>query len=118
MTYNLKGTDVSITDELREYVEKKCGHAAKFLYDQGAARIDVELAYLATEEKQYCAELMLHDKKVLRAEAMGSSLYEAIDTASSELIRMLSGDKKKRLHTLRHSAVKVKEYLRGWRSKI
>ena len=118
MNYNLKGTDVSITDELRSYVEKKGNTVSKFMFDADAARIDVELSYIETEEKQYRAEFTLHDKKIVRSVAHGSTLHEAIDGAAGELSRELTKDKRKRLHNLRQGAFKVKEFLRGFRTKI
>jgi ribosomal subunit interface protein len=62
MNYNLKGTDVSITDELREYVEKKLQSLDK-LSGEESARVDIVVAYLETEEKQYFAEMTLHDTR-------------------------------------------------------
>jgi len=118
MNYNLKGTGISITDDIRAYLEKRLAALDKFVADDSAARVDVELEYIASEEKHYRAEFMLHDKIQLRAEANGSSLYEAIDVAAGELSSELSRAKKKRLQNFRHSAVKVKEFLRGWRRKI
>lgn len=95
MNYNIKGTGLALTDELRSYVEKKLGTLDKFVADDAAARVDVELAYLATQAKQYRAELMLHDKVVLRAVAEGSGLHEAVDKAVGELSGELSRSKKK-----------------------
>jgi ribosomal subunit interface protein len=118
MHYNLKGTGVPVTDELRDYIEKKLSTLDKFVANNSGARTDVEVAYLASEEKQYRAELLLHDKQQLRTTATGSTLHEAIDSAAGELAEELSRAKKKRLHTFRHNAFKVKEYLRGWRKSI
>jgi putative sigma-54 modulation protein len=118
MNYNIKGTSVDITDELRTYLEKKLSVLDKFLADDAGARVDAELGYLASEAKQYRAELMLHDKVQLRAEATGATLHEAMDIAVGELVQELTRAKKKRRSVFRHSAVKVKEYLRGWRSKL
>jgi len=118
MHYNVKGTGVPITDELRGYIEKKLATLDKFVYNESGARVDVECEFMASQERQYRAELMLQDKTQLRAEARGTTLHEAIDIAAGELVEGLTRAKKKRLHTLRHSAFKVKEYLRGWRSKI
>lgn len=118
MNYNIKGTDVAVTDELRTYVEKKLAALERLLYDADSARVDVEIGYIASEAKQYRAEFMLHGKHQLRTTANGGALHEAIDIAAGELLAELTRAKKKRISTLRQSAVKVKEYLRGWRSKI
>ena len=118
MRYNIKGTDLSITDEIRTYVEKKLDSLNKFISDIETARADIELGFLRDEAKQYRAELMFYEPglpKKLRAVARGDALHEAIDLASAELFRLMTQDKRKRLDIFRRSAVKVKEYLRGWR---
>jgi ribosomal subunit interface protein len=118
MNYNIKGTEVGITDELRTYVEKRLSALDK-LVGSTAARVDVIVAYLPTEEKQYQAEMTLHDAKVpLHAACFGSTLHEAIDMTTNDLVSEVTKAKKKRLSNIRHGAFKVKEYLRGWRSKI
>ncbi len=117
MQHNLKGTNVDLTQEVRSYIDKKLGSLDKFL-SNAAARVDVELEYLRNEEKTYRAELMLHDDVIVRAEARGNTLHEAIDKAAGELFAELTRGKKKRIRTLRHSAARVKEYLRGWRNKL
>ncbi len=45
MNYNIKGTDIDITDELRTYVEKKLASLDKVLEDD-AARVDIVVSYL------------------------------------------------------------------------
>lgn len=122
MQYNLKGTDVEITPEVRAYVEKKLASLDKFVGDLSAARADVELKYKALwDGRRYTAEFMYHEPglvKPLRAEARGDALHEAIDLASAELFREMTQNKKKRTDLLRHSALRVKEYLRGWRDRF
>ncbi len=118
MHYNLRGTGVSITPEIRNYLEKRIRPLDKHVKDIDATRIDVELQYRESEAKMYRVELMLHDGAIYRAEALGEQLYEAIDLAVGELSRVMTQGKKKRLHVLRHTAVKVKEFLRGWRKKV
>ncbi len=118
MNYNIKGTDVGITDELRSYVEKKLAALDK-VAARDSARVDVVVAYVATAEQQYMAEMTLHDAKMpLHAESYGSTLHEAIDVASGELLSELTRARKKRRSILRHGAGKVKEYLRGWRKSL
>lgn len=117
MQYNLKGTNVDLTAEVRGYIEKKINRLDALLEHQEAARADIELEFLLSEEKIYRAELMLHDGVLLRAEARGGTLHEAIDKATEELFTELTRAKKKRRGTLRRSAVRVKDFLRGWRNQ-
>ena len=64
---------------------------------------------------------MLHDVArgaVLRAEAQGDTMYEAIDIAVAELMRELKQGKEKRQDVWRRGAARAKEYIRGWREKF
>ena len=117
MQYNLKGTNIDLTQEIRAYIDKKLAGLDPLLGNE-AARADIELQYLPNEEKTYRAELMLHDGVLLRAEARGQTLHEAFDRAVQELFIELSRGKRKKVRTFRHSAARVKEYLRGWRNKL
>lgn len=119
MQYNIKGTNVDISDELRQYVEKKLAASEKFIQDS-PMHADVELQYIQNQEsKKYRAEFTLAlGGDVHRVEAYGDTLHEAVDIAAGELSRDVSQVKKKRQHIFRRSAVRVKEYLRGFRSKI
>jgi ribosomal subunit interface protein len=118
MEHNLKGTNLTLTEEIRSYIDKKLGSLDKFIQHKSSARADVELEYRPTEEKTYRAELMLHDRDIIRAEARGATLHEAIDKAAQELFTELTRRNKKKIRTFRHNAARVKEYLRGWRNKL
>ena len=120
MNYNIKGTHLDITDELRTYVEKKLSHADKLVGQDPTAHADVELQYLEEGRSgKYRAEFTVScGGQVYRADKWGASMHEALDAAGGELIEELSRDKKKKQSVLRRTSVKVKEYLRGWRSDI
>lgn len=121
MNYNIKGTGIQVTPELRDYVEKRlAAHVDKFLSRDSTAHADVELKFEQVRDGgRYGAEFTVSAGDALyRAQEWGSTMHEAIDLAVSRLTGELARNKKKRLHVLRHSAVKVKEYLRGWRNKI
>ncbi len=121
MNYNIKGTGLTLTDEIRSYLEKKLAHVEKFVQNPSASRADVELEYLSSEAKTYRAEVTVHEpslKQPLRAVATGSTLYEAIDKVEGEISSELTRNKKKKLQNFRRSAVKVKDFLRGLRKNI
>ncbi len=114
--YNIKGTALDITPELREYVEKKLDNLDTMFAHDDAVRTDVELEFLRGEAQTYRAEFMLHAAHLaepLRTEVTGRTLHEAIDGATSELVREAGRTKKKKIHVLRRGAAKVKEFLRG-----
>lgn len=121
MNYNIKGTEVTITPELREYVEKRlAAHVDKFLSRDSTAHADVELQYEEVRDGgRYRAELTVSAGGALyRASEWGTGMHEAIDLAMSRLAGELSRTKKKRLHMLRRGAGHVKEFLRGWRNRL
>ena len=119
MQYNIKGTGIDISDEIRSYVEKKLSVSEKF-FQENSTHIDVELEYATNQEgKKYRTEFTLAlYGGVHRVEAQGDTLHEAIDIAAGELAQDLSQLKKKRQHIFRRSSMRVKEYIRGFRSKI
>lgn len=120
LNYNIKGSEVPITDELRTYVEKKLAHAEKFLQGDTSVHVDVELEYQELRHgDKYRAEFTLEARgKVHRASCWSESMHGAIDLSTSEIVSELGREKSKRVHLVRRSAYKVKEYLRGWRTKI
>ncbi len=120
MQYNIKGTHLDISDELRSYVEKKLAHADRLVGNDSTAHANVELQYLEDGRSgKYRAEFTVSIKgEVYRSESWGASMHEAIDAAGGELVSELSRNKKKKLNVLRRTSVKVKEYLRGWRSDV
>jgi ribosomal subunit interface protein len=121
INYNLKGTGVEITDELRSYVEKKFeGHTGKFINRDTSAHADIELEHQPLRHgEHFRAEVTLElSGAVYRAESWGESMHAAVDLTIAEIEKELRREKKMKLKIFRHSAVKVKEYLRGWRNKL
>lgn len=116
MLHNLKATGLDLSSEVRSYVALKLGLLDKLLEGE-ESRADVELEYLESEEKSYRAELMVHDGALFRATARGKSLHEAIDLSIEELRREISKQKKKNVRMLRHGALRLKEFVRGWRRR-
>lgn len=118
LNYNIKGTGIEITDELRTYSEKALAQAEKFLSE--SAHADVELEYSQMRDgDHYRAEFTVENEgAVYRAEEWGASMHAAIDLVIEELLQELRQSKNRRIHFVRRSALKVKEYLRGWRRSV
>ena len=117
MNHNITGTNIELSQELRDYVQKRLEHAEKMLAGQEVAQLDIELAFHAGDAgPKYRAECNLSAGKELhRAEARGATLHEAIDLAIHELNSELSRAKDKRVSHMRRGAHRMKEYFRGWR---
>lgn len=116
MPYNIKGTNLPITPELRDYVEKKLAHVNKFVAGDSTVHTDVELEFSPVRDGgKYRAEFnMAQGGELYRAEMWGSTMHEAIDIAIDQLTKELRRSKKKRLHVFRKSAAKIKDFIRGW----
>jgi len=118
MQYNLKGTEVSITSEVRNYLDKKLSGFDRLLRDSAAARIDAEMHFMRNEEKKYRAEFKFITPELndpLRAEAHGKTLHEAIDIATGDLFTELTRARGKRQHFMRRGAERLKQFVRKWR---
>ncbi len=115
--YNIKGTGLDITDELRAYVEKGLSHSEKF-FTRGPVQIDVELENTpAREGDRNRAEFnVTMGGDLHRIERWGETMHSAIDLAAGELALELGRHKKKKQSVVRRSAARVKDYLRGWNS--
>jgi ribosome-associated translation inhibitor RaiA len=92
----------------------------KFVQGKRAAHLDVELEFAqGARSKKYRAELMLTlGGDMYRVEEHGDGMHEAIDLATDALGSEISRMKKKKMHVLRSSAGRVKEYIRGFRRKV
>jgi len=113
MNYNVKGTGLQVSDEIRTYIEKRLVQAEKFLKNDPTAHSDVEVEYRASEDRKFRAEFTLSSEaKVYRAEAQGDTLHEAIDIAINELTQELRRTKQKKLDLFRRGASKLKDYFR------
>ena len=120
MRYNLKGTGISITQEIREYLEKKLSSTEKFLQDDTGAHADIELEYSQLRDGgKYRAEFTVSTHgRAHRAEEWGSTMHEAIDTATGVLVKELRRNKSKHMRMVRHGAKQIKDFVRGFRDRF
>ena len=120
MNYNIKGTGLEITTELRSYVEKKLQTTDKFLSDDTSAHADVELEYaIMRDGGKYRAEFTVTAaSSFYRKDEWGSTMHEAIDLAINGLVGELRQHKKKKIHLVRRGALVAKDFLRGLRDRF
>ena len=119
MNYNIKGTALDISPEVREYIEGKLAHIDKFFVGDSGARADVEVEHLLGEQnKKYRAEFgVVSGAGSFRAEARGEALHEAVDLAIAELIKEIDRTHKRGLKLFRRGAARMKDVMRGFRSQ-
>ncbi|MSU55377.1 MAG: ribosome-associated translation inhibitor RaiA [Candidatus Taylorbacteria bacterium] len=123
MTINLKGTNISITSEISNYLNKRLEGIEKFLPTENQSFIaDVELAKTTNHHKAgdiFRAEINIHIAgKSFRAVSEQEDLFRAIDDMKDEVARELSSNKKKKLSLIRKGGQKIKNIIRGispWR---
>lgn len=118
MKINLKSTNLAVTPEISDYLDKRLEAAEKFLpKDYGACMADVELGRTTRHHQTgdiFRAEVnILIGKKSFRAVSENQDLFSAIDAVKDEITRALGADKGKRISLLRRGGQKIKNALRG-----
>ncbi|HEY4502808.1 MAG TPA: ribosome-associated translation inhibitor RaiA [Candidatus Paceibacterota bacterium] len=114
MNINIKGTNLELTADVREYLTKRLRAFEKFLdKDDTSVVCDVELAR-STHHQQgdvFRAEITMHTRRgVNRAESVGETVESAIDGVKREVIRELRRAKRKEVHLLRRGGAKLKAF--------
>lgn len=118
MIITFTGRGLDITDEIREYAEKRFYHLERLL---GQQKVEPLLAcdferHSGEVSAQYTVRVSLDiAKNLLHAHAEGTTLHEAIDLAAKAVTHEAEKTKDKRL-TLRRHAARLKDFLRGFRS--
>lgn len=120
MNHNVKGTGLSLTDELRGYIEKKLLGADKFVAGDTTVHADIECEYTPQYDgPKYRAEFTVSAAHGhFRAEARGNTMHEAIDIAVATLERELRKSKKRHLHLVRRGGAAIKDAIRGLRDRF
>ncbi len=113
--YTYKATSFEITQEVKEYLEKKLEPFFK-KYDILDLHMNIELGKTTNHHKNgdiYFAEARFQSKNGnIYAQASKEDIHEAIDHLESELAAQLSGAKGKRIALFKKGASKIKKLLR------
>lgn len=117
MTTNLKASNVSLTAEIRSYLDRRLEGLQKFLPEgKDASVADIELSRTTKHHTGdvFLAEINIRvGGRVFHAVAERPDLYEAIDHMKDEITRELGSFKDKRLSLLKLGGQKIKNLLRG-----
>lgn len=109
---------VMLTDELREFIEKKIEKLALFLKNDPAAIAEVEVGTTSAGQRTgdvYRAEVhMTFTGGDVYAEAVRGTLHAAFDKAASEARRELRRKMSKNRDLMRHGASQVKDFFRNF----
>lgn len=121
MKTNIKATDIELTEDVREHVDKVCMTLEKLTGGGSDSLIcDVEVGRTTGHHQQgriFRAEINFRGSgEYLRAEAVSESLSAALDEVRDEIKRSLAHEKHKKQSLLRRTGARVKEFLRFGRS--
>lgn len=98
MKIDIKGTNMDLTDAIKDYVNEKIGSLEKYYEGILEARVDVGVTTNHHQKGDiFRAEVNLEvpNKGVLRAEAIKEDLYMAINEVKNELQRQIKRYKEK-----------------------
>lgn len=98
MQIDIKGTNLELTQAIKDYVNEKVGSLEKFFDQALIARVDVGKTNNHHQKGDvFRAEINLEvpQKGLLRAESVRDDLYVAINEAKSELERQIKKYKEK-----------------------
>ncbi|KKU25942.1 MAG: hypothetical protein UX39_C0015G0010 [Candidatus Magasanikbacteria bacterium GW2011_GWA2_46_17] len=117
MTINLKASNVSLTPEIRSYLDRRLESLQKFLPEGKDAFVaDIELSRVTKHHTGdvFLAEINIRvGSRVFHAIAERPDLFEAIDQMRDEIVRELGSFKDKRLSLLKRSGQKIKNLIRN-----
>lgn len=106
MKYTIKATDIGLSTDLHEYVDKKMASLDKFVKKMGdAVEAHVEVARTSRHHKTgnvFRVEILMHIPGAeLYAEALGKTVLEAMDAVKDEMSRELEKNKDKKVDAVR-----------------
>jgi len=97
---SLKGTNIELTDAIKNYVEVRLQPIIKLVGDLPQATLSVEVGKTTNHHNKgfiFRCELNLRlGKETLRSEEDREDLYESVDVAVDELKRQIKDRKEKR----------------------
>lgn len=117
MHINIKSTNIKLTSEASEYLDKRLASLEKLIDpDDTSAMADVEVGKTTMHHQQgdvFRAEINVRTAgKQFRAVAEKSTLYSAIDKARDEVLSGMRRNKRKQIHLLKRGGAKIKELTR------
>ncbi len=116
MKTNIKATNISITPETTEYLEKKLAMIDNIANDSEMF-CQIELGKISNHHatgEVFRAEINCNSKgRDFRAVSEKESLNSAIDSVKDELLREIKSDKSRRKTLLRRGGARIKNMIKG-----
>ncbi|MBI2474381.1 MAG: ribosome-associated translation inhibitor RaiA [Candidatus Taylorbacteria bacterium] len=117
MRLNTKGTNISLTPEIQDYLEKRIEAVGKMIdLDNPTLIIDAELGRTTGHHQSgdiFKAEINIaYDGEHWRAVSEGSDLYSAIDDMRDEIVEELRSYKGRRRSLLKRGGASIKAFIK------
>ncbi len=116
MNINIKGTQMELTDAIRDHVTKRVESLEKFINDESAV-VYVEVGKTTHHHKNgdyFKAEIEIRSNgQKFFAVSEKEDLYNAVDDAKEEVQRAMTYQKDKKENLYRRGARSVKKMLKG-----
>lgn len=117
MKLNVKAENITLTPDVYSYLEKKLANVEKILEGDSAAFAQVEIGKSSRHHKTgnfFEARIQLHySGQDITVQALGESVYAAIDGMKDELSRELTSLKDRHVTQGRKGGRRIKELLRS-----
>jgi putative sigma-54 modulation protein len=124
MNINIKTTNLTITDAIQTYVDKRLDKISKLLAYDESVQCNIELARTTAHHNKgdiFRAEIHIIGKgKDIYSSSEKSDLYTAIDDARQEVLRNIKANREKKISFVRRGGARVKAMMKGlwpWRNK-
>lgn len=123
MNIDIKATDIELTEEIRDYVEKKIPLLDKYMdQDKEGVLFNVELA--KTNRRQRNGDIFRAEIKVSGGgmdsyvDARSIDLYSAIDMALDDLSKEMNSKKGRKMKLVREGGRTIKYMMRGLKGRF
>lgn len=114
---NIKATNIDLTEELRDYIEKRVTNVLRFAPNNSSDHSYIDIGKTTNHHKQ--GDIYKAEFNIVSAGTKFHSLSEkdeihaAIDDAHDELARLLKESKDTKISLLRRGARSIKKMLKG-----
>lgn len=117
MNIHIKTTNITLTDAISTYVNKRLEKISKLTSDDPSVQCDVELGRTTAHHNKgdifRCEIHLVGSGTNIYNSAEREDLYVAIDEVQEVVLRELKSGKKKSTSRIRRGGAKVKEMMKG-----
>ena len=117
MKISIKTTNITLTPDIKEYLERKLESLKKFIdAADDTVAVDVELCKSSMHHQTgdvFRAEINVFEgKKSYRAVAEGNDLVSALDGMKDQILHSLRNDKTKKMTLIKKTGSRLKQFIR------